>query len=149
MTKGIEREGPLSIAIFADTQNIRAAQVAAYLSAEITTAFGPRNEAPLSIIASSDDAVVGGLNGAIHWSWFYIRNLWVRADWRGRGLGHRLLAEAEQQARARHCMGLYVDTFDAGAAIFYEKAGFERFGRISDFPPGHTRTFLLKRLTPA
>jgi ribosomal protein S18 acetylase RimI-like enzyme len=95
---------------------------------------------------SSRNTVVGGLNGSTHWGWCYIRHLWVREGWRRRGLGYTLLAEAETQARARHCVGLYVDTFDAGAAAFYERSGFERFGRIDDFPPGHARTFLLKRL---
>jgi ribosomal protein S18 acetylase RimI-like enzyme len=149
MTEGLEGEGPLSIAISADTQNAGAAEVAASLATEIVAIFGPRDEIPLSIVANSGGTVVGGLNGATHWGWCYIRTLWVQADWRHRGLGRKLLAEAETQARARHCAGLYVDTFDPGAAIFYERAGFERFGQIADFPPGHARTFLLKRLAPA
>ena len=149
MTEGLEGEGKLSIAIYDDTQNAGAAQVASALAAEIRTAFGPRDEVPLSIVANSGEAVVGGINGSTHWGWCYIRNLWVRADWRNRGLGRRLLAEAEVEARARKCAGLYVDTFDPGAAIFYERAGFERFGQIADFPPGHARTFLLKRLAAA
>jgi len=147
MTKAFDSEDPLSIAIFDDTQNSRAARVAASLAAEIAAGFGPRDEAPLSIVAHAGDAVVGGLNGSTHWGWCYIRHLWVQADWRRQGLGQRLLVEAETQARARRCLGLYVDTFDAGAATFYERAGFARFGQIDDFPPGHARTFLHKRLT--
>jgi GNAT superfamily N-acetyltransferase len=88
------------------------------LAEEIAAGFGPRDEAPLSIVAYAADAVVGGLNGATHWGWCYIRHLWVREDWRRRGLGLRLLAEAERHTRARHCAGVYVDTFDSGAARF-------------------------------
>jgi len=146
MTKGLDREDPLSIAIFDDTQNSGAARVAASLAAEIAAGFGPRDELPLAIVAYAGDSVVGGLNGSTHWGWCYIRHLWVDADWRRQGLGHRLLAEAETQALARQCVGLYVDTFDAGAAAFYERAGFERLGQIEDFPPGHARTFLCRRL---
>ena len=145
---GLNSEDPLSIAVFDDTGNSGAARVAASLATEIAAGFGPRNESPLSIVATAGDAVVGGLNGSTHWGWCYIRQLWVQADWRRRGLGQRLLAEAETQARARQCVGLYVDTFDPGAATFYERAGFARFGRIDGFPPGHARTFLHKRLTP-
>lgn len=147
MTKGLDGEDPLSIAIFDDTGNSGAVGVASSLAAEIAAAFGPRNELPLSIVAVAGDTVVGGLNGSTHWGWCYIRHLWVQADWRRRGLGRRLLAEAESQTRARECVGLYVDTFDAGAAKFYERAGFEPFGQIDGFPPGHRRTFLHKRLT--
>jgi ribosomal protein S18 acetylase RimI-like enzyme len=148
MTERLDREDPVSIALFDDTENSGAKHVAASLAAEIVAGFAPRDELPLSIVASAGDAVVGGLNGSTHWGWCYIRQLWVQADWRRQGLGQRLLAEAEARARARRCVGLYVDTFDPHAAAFYERAGFERFGRIEDFPPGHARTFLHKRLTP-
>ncbi len=147
MTKRGSEDRP-SIAVFDDTANSGAARVASSLAAEIAAGFGPRNELPLSIIATDGDAVVGGLNGATHWGWGYIRQLWVQAEWRRQGLGYRLLAEAETQTRARQCVGLYVDTFDAGAAAFYERAGFERFGRIEGFPPGHARIFLRKSLIP-
>jgi ribosomal protein S18 acetylase RimI-like enzyme len=147
MTTGLDREDPLSIAVFDNTGNSGAVRIAAALAAEIVAGFGPRDELPISIVATAGDTVVGGLNGSTHWGWCYIRHLWVDADWRRRGLGYRLLAEAEDQARARDCVGLYVDTFDPGAAIFYERAGFDRFGRIDDFPPGHSRTFLRKTLT--
>jgi GNAT superfamily N-acetyltransferase len=135
------------ITVSGTMENNGAAMVGASLAAEIASGFGPRNETPLSIVAHVGDAVGGGLNASLHWGWCYIRHLWVQAAWRRRGLGHVLLAEAETQARARGCAGLYVDTFDAGAATFYERAGFQMFGRIDDFPPGHARFFLQKKLT--
>jgi ribosomal protein S18 acetylase RimI-like enzyme len=146
MTEDVNRESPLTIAIFADAENSGAKYIGSALGAEIAAGFGPRDEAPFSVIARAGDAVAGGLAGSSHWGWCYIRQLWVHADWRRRGLGRRLLSETETLARARGCVGLYVDTFDPDAASFYERAGFERFGRIDDFPPGHARTFLLKRL---
>jgi ribosomal protein S18 acetylase RimI-like enzyme len=147
MAERLDGEDKLSITIFGDTENSGAAHIAASLAAEIVAGFGPRDESPLSIVAHAGDTVAGGLNGSSHWGWCYIRQLWVQADWRHQGLGRRLLAVAETQARARQCVGLYVDTFDPGAVSFYERAGFERFGRIDDFPPGHARTFLQKKLT--
>jgi hypothetical protein len=51
------------------------------------------------------------------------------------------------EARARQCVGLYLDTFDPGAAQFYEHCGFLRFGQIDDFLPGHARAFLYKKLS--
>jgi len=148
MTEGPDVEEPLNIAIFNDTDNSGAVSIAASLAVEVAADFGPRNELPLSIVASADDTVVGGLNGSTHWGWCYIRHLWVQPDWQLRGLGRRLLAEAETLARARQCAGLYVDTFNPGAVVFYERAGFESFGRLDDFPLGHARTFLRKRLVP-
>jgi ribosomal protein S18 acetylase RimI-like enzyme len=146
MTDGFDDEGRIRITISDDTVNSGAACVAASLAAEIAAGFGPRDEMPLSVVAYEAGAVVGGLNGATHWGWCYIRHFWVRQDWRRRGLGIRLLAEAERRVRGRGCAGLYVDTFDAGAAHFYERAGFGRVGQIDGFPPGHARLFLRKRL---
>src|SRR6516165_7091346 len=40
----------------------------------------------------------------------------------------------------------WLDTFSFQARGFYEKLGYEEFGRL-DYPPGHHRHFLRKRLT--
>ena len=146
MTKAIDGEDGLSISVSNEAENSGAAEVASSLAREIIADFGPRDEAPLSIVARAGGMVVGGLNGSSHWGWCYIRHLWVDDDWRRKGLGRRLVAEAEEQARARGCAGLYVDTFNNAAVSFYERAGFVLFGRIEGFPPGHARTFLKKRL---
>jgi GNAT superfamily N-acetyltransferase len=122
------------------------ARVAEALGIEIAARFGPRSEQPLSIQVYDGDALVGGVNGCTHWSWCYIRQLWVAENRRGLGLGRLLLDYAEAEALARTCIGLYLDTFDPAAEKFYEACGFRRFGRIDDFPPGHVRRFLSKRL---
>ena len=146
MTKAFDDEDGLSLSVFSDMDNSGAATVASSLAVEVVADFGPRDETPLSIVARAGDAVVGGLNGSTHWGWCYIRHLWVHDDWRRHGVGQRLLAETEAEARGRGCVGLYVDTFNERAVAFYERAGFARFGRIEGFPPGHARTFLQKRL---
>jgi GNAT superfamily N-acetyltransferase len=117
------------------------------LASEIATRFGPRDEEPFAIIARSGGAPVGGLEGVTHWRWLYVRRLWVETQWRGKGLGRRLMAEAEARARLRLCVGAYVDTFDEGAANFYRKCGFQQCGRIEHFPPGAKRIFLMKYLS--
>lgn len=124
------------------------AHVSQALADEVAGRFGPRDEAPFSILAYDDDAVIGGLNGATHWRWRHIRHFWVAAGWRGRGVGVSLLQRAEADARAQNCVGLYLDTFDPAAGQFYARRGFAPFGRLDDFPPGHARTFLYKRLDP-
>jgi GNAT superfamily N-acetyltransferase len=117
------------------------------LGAEIASRFGQREEKPLVILAKDEaGALIGGLHGVTHWRWLYVRRLWVTEAWRGQGLGRRLLNEAEAQARSRNCVGLYLDTFDEAAEKFYRQSGFERFGRIDNFPPGASRMFLMKRL---
>lgn len=132
---------------FDDDEAPDAARLAEALRAEIEARFAPRDETPLTILArDAAGALIGGLNGASHWRWLYVRRLWVAPEQRGRSLGRWLLEEAEAKAGARGCVGLYLDTFDEGAAAFYERCGFVRFGRVADFPPGHQRIFLCKPL---
>lgn len=124
------------------------ADTAGALAAEIAARFAPREETPLALtLRDADGALVAGLNGASHWRWLYVRHLWVAEAARDRGLGRRLMAEAESVARARGCVGIYVDTFEPRAAAFYESCGFAPVGAIADFPPGHRRVFLSKKLS--
>ena len=60
--------------------------VAQSLAAEVAAQFAPRDEAPFSILAYDGAELIGGLNGASHWGWRYIRQFWVAASWRGRGV---------------------------------------------------------------
>lgn len=133
-----------------ELEAIESAEVAARLGAEIAARFGPREEAPLSLVLRDDaGALVAGLNGVIHWRWLYIRHLWVAASRRGEGLATRLIEAAEGAARARGALGAYIDTFDERVAAFYERRGFARVGEIADFPLGGRRIFLSKRLAAA
>jgi GNAT superfamily N-acetyltransferase len=72
--------------------------------------------------------------------------LWVAQPYRGRGVGSRLLSDAETVAREKRCRGAYLDTFTFQAPKFYEKHGYREFGRLSDFPAGQSRIWLAKPL---
>ena len=91
-------------------------------------------------------AVVGGLLGRTSWDWLYIENFVVPPALRGQGIGARLLAMAEAEARARGCVGARLDTYSFQARPFYERHGYVVAGAIPDCPPGHTRYTLFKRL---
>ena len=136
----------LSIVVSGEAGNSAILAVGAALAAEMAARFGTRDEAAFSVVAYAGEAVAGGASGASHWGWCYVRQVWVGEGWRRRGLGRRLLAEVEGLARGRGCVGVYVDTFDAAAVRFYERAGFVVCGRMEGFPPGFARVFLAKRL---
>jgi GNAT superfamily N-acetyltransferase len=99
------------------------------------------------IFASDEsESIVGGLLGFTYWNGCFISALWVAEPVRGRGIGRQLLAKAEEFAGQSGCNHIHLDTFDFQARGFYEKNGFHVFGVIEDYPIGHKRYYLVKRL---
>jgi ribosomal protein S18 acetylase RimI-like enzyme len=98
------------------------------------------------VLRSPDQEIVGGVIGATYWNWLYINLMWIKEEFRGRGFGHQLLTLAEQEARQRGAEYAYLDTFSFQAPGFYKKHGYEVFGELNNFPPGHQRYFLRKQL---
>jgi GNAT superfamily N-acetyltransferase len=98
------------------------------------------------VLRAPDGAVLGGLLGETNAGWLFIKALWVEESRRGRGHGTRLLAAAEDEARRRNCLGVYLDTYSFQARPFYERAGYHVFGELPDHPPGGLKYYLAKRL---
>lgn len=98
------------------------------------------------MLKDSEGTIVGGVIGATYWGWLYIDLMWVKEDLRGQGFGRRLLNLAEDTARERGATHVYLDTFTFQAPNFYRKLGYEVFGELKDFPPGHDRYFMTKTL---
>jgi len=94
----------------------------------------------------TSDAVLGGLHGRILYRWLFIELLVVPQQTRGQRMGSRLMGMAEDFARERNCVGVWLDTFDFQAPEFYRKLGYQAFGQLDDYPPGHQRLFFQKRL---
>lgn len=97
------------------------------------------------VLRAPDEEVVGGVLGEVYWDWFYLDLLWVKEALRGRGYGHQLLTTAENEARRRGAKNAYLDTFSFQAPDFYKQHGYQVFGELSDFPPGHQRYFMTKQ----
>jgi GNAT superfamily N-acetyltransferase len=102
---------------------------------------------PLAVFARDGESIVAGLAGETYSGWLFIRYLWVGEALRGKGIGRKLMAGAEARALERGCHSAYVDTFSFQAPGFYPKLGYAVFGEL-DYPPGHKRFFLQKRLGP-
>ncbi len=107
----------------------------------------PLDRRPLTILLrDAAGAVEGGLVGKTQWGWLHVETFFVPEVRRGRGLGQRLLAMAEEEARRRGCTNVHLTTLSWQAKPFYEKLGYREFGRLEDFPPGHKRHFMTKAL---
>jgi GNAT superfamily N-acetyltransferase len=102
---------------------------------------------PLCIVLRDESGqTLGGLIGDTYYGWLSVSLMFVKDELRGQGFGEKLLAHAEEEARSRGVQAVYLDTFSFQAPGFYEKLGYHVFGELVDFPPGHIRHYLTKRL---
>ncbi len=98
------------------------------------------------ILRDENNKLLGAALGETGRHWLKISVIWVSEDLRGQGYGTKLLQAMEEQAIANDCQQAFLDTFSYQARPFYEKLGYEVFGTLDDYPPGHKRYFMKKRL---
>ena len=101
------------------------------------------------VLRAENGEISGGALGELYWNWFHLDLLWLKEELRGRGHGHRLLVRIEEEARQRGAEYVFLDTFSFQAPEFYQRHGYQMFGELQDFPPGHTRYFMKKQLRVA
>lgn len=87
-------------------------------------------------VQTRDEAgeLVGGVSG---WTWGDAAGMgmvWVHPHRRGAGLGGRLLAEFESEARSRGCTHVFVTSFTFQAPGFYERHGYREIFRWEGVP---------------
>jgi ribosomal protein S18 acetylase RimI-like enzyme len=108
---------------------------------------GPRNSKEFAFsVCSETGEFVGGLLGYTHWNHFFVAAVFVDQQFRRQGVGRELLKRAEALALEQGCDAIYLDSSDFQAPGFYEKLGFKVFGKLEDYPPGHQRFYLVKRI---
>ena len=98
------------------------------------------------VIKDEAGEIIAGLDGFTWGGYAKIEWLWVAPEYRGQGLGHRLLAAAEHEAAARHCRIVRVDTHTFQAPAFYARLGYQVAGQVAGAPLGHGEVFLSKTL---
>jgi GNAT superfamily N-acetyltransferase len=98
------------------------------------------------LVRDASDVTVGGVIGRTWGKCCHVQVLWLREDFRGKGVGGKLLAMAEQEAARRGCTLVHLDTFSFQAPDFYKRQGYEEFHAIPGFPRGITKHFFHKAL---
>jgi GNAT superfamily N-acetyltransferase len=120
-------------------------------SEAIRVRFQPGNlkARPAEAYAVDDSGtLIGGCVGSTAdvWHWLIIDTMWVDPSHRRQGIGRELLGDVERQARERGCRWAKLNTWEFQAPGFYERLGYEVYGREIDFPPGHVNHLMRKVL---
>ena len=136
----------LSVALTRDPQG--EAAISDGLAAYNATRFRPGDNATLDILVRDDNSgePVGGLLGHTSFGLLFLDLFYLPEELRGGGLGSRIIALAEDEARRRGCTTAFVYTVTFQAPGFYERHGYRRFGEVVCPPDGATRIFFSKAL---
>lgn len=111
------------------------------------TALGKPNDYKLLVLTVAEPQtgeIIGGLWGHTIHSHLYVDLLVVPETRRRQGIGERLMALAEQEARNRGCLGAWLSTYSFQAQGFYERQGYQVFAVMEGYPPEHSCIFLRK-----
>jgi len=87
------------------------------------------------LVAVSANRIVGTIGYTVNGTEGHVRGMAVFPEWRGRGAASALLRNVENELRASGCTVVTLDTTEALARAirFYEKNGFVRSGKVSNF----------------
>src|SRR5216683_5300467 len=76
----------------------------------------------------------------------FVERFFLPENFRGSGLGSRVIALAEEEAKQRGCTRAALFTLTFQAPGFYLKQGYDISARIDCAPPGATRMLMTKKL---
>jgi len=92
------------------------------------------------------DELIGGIVCTIVGQWLEIEFLWVRDDQRGKGIGKKLLFEAEKIGIENNCTRAFLTTFSFQAKPFYLKYGYKVVYVQKNYPLVNEKYFMEKIL---
>lgn len=135
----------VSIVVEADGEPLDREVIASGIRAFNEGRAGPSQARTMAVLLKDElGQTVGGLWGRSSFGWLFVELLFVPENLRGHRYGVELMQAAENAASARGCHSVWLDTYDFQALQFYERLGYCEFGRLEDYPRGHTRHFLRK-----
>src|SRR5437660_1228107 len=81
--------------------------------------IGFDNPKKLSVTVRDESGkILAGLLAQTSWNWMYIGWVWVDEKYRGRGIGKRLMSDAEREANRLGCDHTHLTTLDFQAQKF-------------------------------
>lgn len=115
---------------------------------EYNSHFFEIKDEPNFTISETDEynELMGGIVCTIVGQWLEVDFLWVREDQRGKGLGKKLLFEAEKLAMKNNCTKAFLTTMSFQAQPFYLKYGYKTVYVQRGYPIINEKYFMEKTL---
>jgi GNAT superfamily N-acetyltransferase len=112
------------------------------------TGYGDRQ--PLGVILRDPESgeILGGAIGSSSYGLLFLELFYLPKSLRGSGVGTSVLRMFEDEGRKRGCRSAVLYTISFQAPGFYERNGWRRFGEVACDPPGTSRVYMTKDLSP-
>lgn len=91
------------------------------------------------------EKLIGGAIGIIQFGWYFLEELWIDENYRGKDIGTELIKNIEKCAINNNAIGVRMETWNFQAKGFYEKMGYKVYATFEDCPPGTVDYFLKKK----
>ena len=93
----------------------------------------------------NDEPAAAGFAGVNFWNIAFLEMLWVDEPHRNQGIGSCLLSEIEREAKEKGACIVMIDARDWNVE-FFKKLGYTVYCTLEDYPNGHSKYKLQKRL---
>ena len=98
-----------------------------------------------NIAIYDEGELIGGATGFIRCAWYFLEQLWLKEEYRKKGIGTKIIYEIEKIAKENNALGVRMETWSFQARDFYEKMGYIVYAEFEDCPPGTVDYFLKKK----
>ena len=98
------------------------------------------------LLKDKENNVKGSVIVTFLWNGMHIDSLWIDESIRNQDWGSKLMKMVEEEGIKKGCTIAYTDTFTWQAPKFYEKLGYEMYGKLNDFPKGNSLCYFVKKL---
>ncbi|MCU7917883.1 MAG: GNAT family N-acetyltransferase [Candidatus Thiodiazotropha sp. (ex Epidulcina cf. delphinae)] len=90
--------------------------------------------------------LIGGAIGRVHFSQFYLDNIWVKEDARSRGIGESVHQKVVACAERYGCRRIQLNTLNEKAVKFYRRLGYETLAMIEDYVDGFNLYYMAREI---
>ena len=97
-----------------------------------------------NICVKDKETIIAGAIIYQHKDALYLDVLWCSENYRNKGIGSKLIAMVDAEAKSKSISKLFVDTYAFQAQEFYKKHGFKVIGTVPEYLLGHDRIFMRK-----
>ena len=87
-----------------------------------------------NVTAEENGEIIGFASGLTNHNWFNLTDLWINKNYRGQGLGSKILNKLEEQVKSHGIKHIYTWTTGYNKNdIFYEKQDYRKFTVLENF----------------